>query len=103
MAGVEQVDFSIRKIALERFRTLAPDFLSLETDHKKSRGIDWSQSRRHTSFAPSKARKLPCSRKISRVDDSRIRVSTRICHSFRDRVWVWCSSATALSGSFSST
>jgi len=26
MAGVEQVDFSIRKIALERFRTLAPDF-----------------------------------------------------------------------------
>src|SRR6476660_3625618 len=63
-----------------------PIFLSLETDHKKSRGIDWSQSRRHTSFAPSKARKLPCSRKISRVDDSRIRVSTRICHSFRDGV-----------------
>src|SRR5262249_49848969 len=28
-------------------------------DHKKSRGIERSQSRRHTSFAPSQALKLP--------------------------------------------
>jgi hypothetical protein len=71
-----------------------PIFLSLETDHKKFRGIEQSQSRRHTSFAPSKARKLPCSKKVSRVDDSRIRVSTWICHSFRDRVWVWLAMTT---------
>ena len=61
---------------------------ALPVVHKKSRGTERSQSRRHTSFAPSKARKLPCSRKALPVDDSRICVSTRICHSSRDRVWV---------------
>ena len=39
--------------------------------HKKSRGIERSHSRWQTSFAPSQARKPPCSRKASRVDDSR--------------------------------
>src|SRR5262249_55532893 len=71
--------------------------------HKKSRGIARSHSRRQTSFAPSHACKLPCSRKTSRVHDSRISVSIRICHASRDTVDVRRSSATALSGSFSST
>jgi hypothetical protein len=43
-----------------------------------------SHSRRQTSFAPSDARKRPSSRKTSRVHDSRICVSMRICHASRD-------------------
>ena len=57
-----------------------------QIDYEKSLGIERSQSRRHTSFAPSKARRLPCSRKALPVDDIRICVSTRTCHSFRDKV-----------------
>src|SRR3984957_4348881 len=102
-----------------RYHLIAPDFpgfgqsecpplivdavYHIQIDHKKSRGMERSQSRRHTSFAPSKARMLPCSRKALPVADSRICVSTRICHSFRDMVWGLRSSATALSGSLSST
>jgi hypothetical protein len=37
------------------------------------------------------------------VQDNRIWVSMRICQASRDIVWVRCSSATALSGSSSST
>jgi hypothetical protein len=47
--------------------------------YKKSRAIERSQSRWQTSSAPTKARKLPCSRKVSCVHNSRICVSMRIC------------------------
>jgi hypothetical protein len=43
-----------------------PTFCFIQIDHKKSRGIERSQSRRHTSYA--KARKLPCSGKALPVD-----------------------------------
>ena len=56
--------------------------------HIRSRGIERSHSRRQTSFAPSQARKLPCSRKALRVHDSRIWVWMRICHASRDIVRV---------------
>lgn len=71
--------------------------------HMKSRGIERSQLRQHTSFVPSQACRLPCTTNAFLVHSSRICVSTRICHASRDSVCVRRSSATALSGSFSST
>ena len=72
-------------IALARQRT-APTHFSGR--HMQSRGTERSHFRRQTSFAPSQARKPPCSWNSLRVHDSRISVSMRICHASRDIVWV---------------
>jgi hypothetical protein len=71
--------------------------------HIKSRGMERSHSREQTSKPPSHARNAARITNVSRVHDIRKYVSIRIRNSSRERVSVRCTSATALSGSSSST